>query len=135
MHRQTILIPPQHDNRIPTGEIMKRFTLIAAVFTLASTLALAADDDKVEPGFNEQTFKGLEMRSIGPAFMSGRISDIAIDPNDQSIWYVGVGSGRGCLLDRLRHHRPQQLEHDLGRYGREYQRPPRRLRCRRLPQS
>jgi photosystem II stability/assembly factor-like uncharacterized protein len=33
------------------------------------------------------------MRSIGPAFMSGRISDIAIDPNDQSIWYVGVGSG------------------------------------------
>jgi photosystem II stability/assembly factor-like uncharacterized protein len=72
---------------------MKRLTLIAAIFTFASVTAFAADDDKVEPGFNEQTFKGLEMRSIGPAFMSGRISDIAIDPNDQSSWYVAVGSG------------------------------------------
>ncbi len=39
------------------------------------------------------TFSGLEMRSIGPALMSGRIADIAVDPNDQSVWYVGVGSG------------------------------------------
>jgi photosystem II stability/assembly factor-like uncharacterized protein len=72
---------------------MKRLTLIAAMFMFASVSAFAADDEKVEPGFNEQTFKGLEMRSIGPAFMSGRIADIAIDPNDQSTWYVGVGSG------------------------------------------
>ncbi|MEM7456128.1 MAG: glycosyl hydrolase [Planctomycetota bacterium] len=36
---------------------------------------------------------GLEFRSIGPAFMSGRIADIAIDPQDDSIWYIGVGSG------------------------------------------
>jgi photosystem II stability/assembly factor-like uncharacterized protein len=72
---------------------MKRLTLIAAMFTLVSAPAFAANDERVEPGFNEQTFMGLEMRSIGPAFMSGRISDIAIDPNDQSTWYVGVGSG------------------------------------------
>ena len=72
---------------------MKRLTLLAATFLFAFAPAFAADDEKVEPGFNEQTFKGLEMRSIGPAFMSGRISDIAIDPNDQSTWYVGVGSG------------------------------------------
>ena len=72
---------------------MKRLTLIAATFTFATAPAFAADDEKVEPGFNEQTFKGLEMRSIGPAFMSGRIADIAIDPNDQSTWYVAVGSG------------------------------------------
>ena len=53
----------------------------------------AEDDEPVEPGFNEATFKGLEMRSIGPAFMSGRISDIVLDPEDPSTWYVGVGSG------------------------------------------
>ena len=46
-----------------------------------------------EPGFNEDTFLGLKFRSIGPAMMSGRIADIAIDPNNQSTWYVGVGSG------------------------------------------
>jgi photosystem II stability/assembly factor-like uncharacterized protein len=72
---------------------MKRLTLFAAVCGCLSSAAIAQDDEKVDPGFNEQTFKGLEMRSIGPAFMSGRIADIAIDPNDQSTWYVGVGSG------------------------------------------
>ena len=25
--------------------------------------------------------------------MSGRISDIAIDPNNENVWYVAVGSG------------------------------------------
>ena len=50
-------------------------------------------DEESEPGFNEQTFKGLELRSIGPAFMAGRIADIVIDPENQSTWYVAVGSG------------------------------------------
>jgi photosystem II stability/assembly factor-like uncharacterized protein len=64
---------------------------IAAVFLCAPVLA--QDDEKPEPGFNEATFKGLELRSIGPAFMSGRISDIVIHPENNGIWYVGVGSG------------------------------------------
>ena len=34
-----------------------------------------------------------KFRSIGPAFMTGRISDVVIDPLDESHWYVGVGSG------------------------------------------
>jgi photosystem II stability/assembly factor-like uncharacterized protein len=42
---------------------------------------------------NAETFSGLKLRNIGPALMSGRISDIAIHPEDQSIWYVAVGSG------------------------------------------
>ena len=36
---------------------------------------------------------GLAWRSLGPAFMSGRIADIAIHPQDDNIWYVAVGSG------------------------------------------
>lgn len=36
---------------------------------------------------------GLKFRSVGPAFMSGRISDIAIHPLNENIWYVTVGSG------------------------------------------
>ena len=40
-----------------------------------------------------EPFAGLELRSIGPAFKSGRIADIAIDPSDPSTWYVAVGSG------------------------------------------
>jgi photosystem II stability/assembly factor-like uncharacterized protein len=36
---------------------------------------------------------GLQWRSIGPAFMSGRIADVDWDPKDLSTWYVAVGSG------------------------------------------
>jgi len=72
---------------------MKRIALCAVFLALQLSFAFAADEEKPEPGFNESTFKGLEFRSIGPAFMSGRIADIAIDPSNQSTWYVGVGSG------------------------------------------
>ncbi len=41
----------------------------------------------------DSTFSGLKLRSIGPAFMSGRIADIAIHPEDDNLWYVAVGSG------------------------------------------
>ncbi len=52
--------------------------------------AVAADD---KSAFEESTFTGLAFRNIGPAFMSGRIADIAIHPHDESTWYVAVGSG------------------------------------------
>lgn len=37
--------------------------------------------------------EGLELRSIGPALMGGRISDIAVSPTNPSTWYVAAGSG------------------------------------------
>ena len=62
----------------------------AAVAALcAINSALANDDDP----WSDETFKGLSWRSIGPAFMSGRIADIALDPGDPNRWYVAVGSG------------------------------------------
>ncbi len=73
---------------------MKRFVCLAAIAALAFVPVYAADqEEEWEPGFNELTFKGLEFRSIGPAFMAGRISDIVIDPSHRSTWYVAVGSG------------------------------------------
>ena len=39
------------------------------------------------------TFSGLKFRNIGPAFMSGRIADIAVSTEDNNTWYVAVGSG------------------------------------------
>jgi photosystem II stability/assembly factor-like uncharacterized protein len=41
----------------------------------------------------DSVFMGLKLRNIGPAFMSGRISHIAIHPENENIWYVAVGSG------------------------------------------
>ncbi|WP_106132506.1 VPS10 domain-containing protein [Mongoliibacter ruber] len=47
----------------------------------------------VDELFSETTFRGLQLRGIGPAFMSGRIADVAIDPTNESTWYVAAGSG------------------------------------------
>lgn len=42
---------------------------------------------------SESTFSDIKFRSIGPAFMGGRIADIAMHPENENIWYVAVGSG------------------------------------------
>ncbi|HEU4434253.1 MAG TPA: hypothetical protein VFR51_12805 [Pyrinomonadaceae bacterium] len=39
------------------------------------------------------TFNGLRLRSIGPAFTSGRVVGFAIDPNNATRYYVAVASG------------------------------------------
>ena len=39
------------------------------------------------------TLRGLELRSVGPALMGGRIADIAVHPERRSTWYLAVGSG------------------------------------------
>ena len=59
---------------------MKRISTLWPAFLLLPSLLLAAeqDDADVEPGFNAETFAGLELRNIGPAFMSGRIADAGI---------------------------------------------------------
>ncbi len=50
-------------------------------------------DDKPEQTPLEAAVAGLPLRSIGPAFMGGRIADIAIHPANPTTWYVAVGSG------------------------------------------
>ena len=40
-----------------------------------------------------ETFTGLELRGIGPAMNSGRISDVAVNPQNESVWYVAVAYG------------------------------------------
>lgn len=41
----------------------------------------------------DSLFAGIKLRSIGPAFMSGRIADLAIHPENENIWFVAVASG------------------------------------------
>lgn len=71
--------------------------LILSTACMLFSLSSFADDKKEakaeEKPLSSGTFKGLELRNIGPGFMSGRIADVAIDPSNTSVWYVGVGSG------------------------------------------
>ncbi|MFL6595373.1 MAG: WD40/YVTN/BNR-like repeat-containing protein, partial [Chthoniobacterales bacterium] len=45
------------------------------------------------PPLTEIHFKNLKARSIGPTVMGGRISDIAIDPRNPGVFYVGHAHG------------------------------------------
>ena len=60
---------------------------------IISTSSAQDKTEKEEGVLSSATFSGLAFRNIGPAFMSGRIADIAIHPEDNNVWYVAVGSG------------------------------------------
>ncbi|MGD8976641.1 MAG: glycosyl hydrolase [Gammaproteobacteria bacterium] len=70
---------------------MTRKAIAAALMSIL--MSVAAAEDAPEPGLNDETLAGLELRGIGPALMSGRIADIAIHPENTNVWYVAVGSG------------------------------------------
>ncbi|HEX2643870.1 MAG TPA: glycosyl hydrolase [Thermoanaerobaculia bacterium] len=44
-------------------------------------------------GMSSDTFRGLELRGIGPALTSGRIIDLVVDPQHKTTWYVAAASG------------------------------------------
>jgi len=76
---------------IPLGMI----ALLLASASLPGRLS-AQDSDEPEdpaPGINSGLVSPLSFRELGPALMSGRISDIAVDPLKRSTWYVAAASG------------------------------------------
>lgn len=74
---------------------VKHLFIICLVLALAFTTAAAnpKEETKKKEGIDPDTFKGLKFRSIGPAFTSGRIADLAVNPNNPSEYYAGVASG------------------------------------------
>ena len=70
--------------------------LLLMLLTLAFAAGVQARDDRAGTGTEnrlEKALQGLEFRTVGPAFMSGRIADLAIHPENPAVWFVGVGSG------------------------------------------
>ena len=70
--------------------------LLCAV-TVCGGSAVAATKPKTKPKvaskLNADTFAGLAFRGIGPAMISGRITDIAVDPGNPAIRYATAASG------------------------------------------
>ena len=65
----------------------------ALLLTLAAAPGAAQQVADDPPELDEGVLAGLEWRNLGPALMSGRIIDIAVDPTDRSTWYVAAASG------------------------------------------
>jgi hypothetical protein len=75
---------------------MKRLLLIMLAFFMLMPIDANSqrkrnqkDDSKAQ----KVSLNAFKLRNIGPAFLSGRIADIAIHPNNENVWYVAVGSG------------------------------------------
>ena len=76
-------------------------SILAIVFMVPSTQTSAqrkSKKTKAAPAsgqfeLNEKMTNMLSFRSLGPAAYSGRISDLAVNPENTSEYYVGVASG------------------------------------------
>ncbi len=73
------------------------FLLTMAFMTISMNVSAKKKKDEKEKGqtstLKSSTFSGLKWRSIGPAFTSGRVADIVVNPKNHSEWLVGVASG------------------------------------------
>jgi photosystem II stability/assembly factor-like uncharacterized protein len=76
-------------------KFLKHIFLLILGITISSSSLFAEDNAKTdkEKKENSSIYSGLKFRSIGPALMSGRISDIVIHPENENVWYVTAGSG------------------------------------------
>ena len=73
---------------------MKRIVAtIVFIVLLSPAIVLAEAEKEQKTKLTAETFSGIKLRAIGPALMSGRISDVAIDPVKPNTWYVAAGSG------------------------------------------
>ena len=74
---------------------MKKFFIYSfSLLLVMSSFNLEAQrkKKKVEKAA-EISLEAFKFRNIGPAFLSGRIADIAVHPDNDNVWYVAVGSG------------------------------------------
>ncbi len=59
----------------------------------AKAEAEKAAEEKPESKLSSKNLSALKLRLVGPALVSGRVSDIAVNPQDPSIYYVAAASG------------------------------------------
>ena len=72
------------------------WTFLLLLLISCPSFATGQDSDepaKSAPGINSGLVSALKFRSIGPALMSGRVLDIAVDPQRPSTWYLATVGG------------------------------------------
>jgi photosystem II stability/assembly factor-like uncharacterized protein len=69
------------------------FLLTLAILLPAPPAFAQREDEDKPPELDSSLVSGLKLRNIGPALMSGRVIDIAVDPVRRSTWYVAMASG------------------------------------------
>jgi photosystem II stability/assembly factor-like uncharacterized protein len=70
------------------SSLMRLNLLIFIIFSIFTSV-FAKDTDTIP----EKIYSGLKFRNLVPAFVSGRISDLAINPDNSSEYFVSVAAG------------------------------------------
>ena len=74
---------------------MPRFDLARVILLAAGAVTAAASlyAQNGDPRLTADTMKSFAFRSVGPSLTTGRISDVAVDPKNPSVWYVAAAAG------------------------------------------
>ncbi len=83
---------------------MKKILTVVLVFVLAGSFSLYAQkketkkdvkgsENQIKPSVPTSLFSGISFRSVGPAWASGRIADLAVNPSNHSEIYAAIASG------------------------------------------
>jgi photosystem II stability/assembly factor-like uncharacterized protein len=90
---------------------MKRAAFLLPLATLfLTTVAFTAREGQgtAQGRLTAEAFEAMAIRSLGPGLVTGRVADIAIDPADNSVWYVATAFGglwkttnRGFTFDHV----------------------------------
>lgn len=67
--------------------------ILAMAICLPAISQKKSNTDESKTEVNSSLVSGLKFRNIGPALMSGRISDIAVNPNNHDEWIITIASG------------------------------------------
>jgi photosystem II stability/assembly factor-like uncharacterized protein len=71
-----------------------RTGLMLLLVGLHTTVSWAkGNDEKEKNTYSSKHVSGLTFRAIGPALTSGRISDLVVNPENTSEWYIAAASG------------------------------------------
>lgn len=67
--------------------------MVLAIIALTSFSQRNSKTSSTASKFESSTFNGLKIRSIGPALTSGRVADIAVNPENPFEYYLAIASG------------------------------------------
>jgi len=63
--------------------------LVFLVVAIVVAGQVPSGSDRLTAGF----FKSMELRSLGPSLMTGRVADVKVDPRNPDVYYVATGAG------------------------------------------
>jgi photosystem II stability/assembly factor-like uncharacterized protein len=83
---------------------MKKILAVALVLAMAGSFSLygqkketkkdeKVSESQIKPSVATSLFSGISFRSVGPAWASGRIADLAVNPDNHSEIYAAIASG------------------------------------------